>query len=148
MRALAPRILCRPWVLPMCVLFLKFCPNARSHLVLSFPPLLSLTYQEDFPVQQCDLVQGRGSATNHKCPFLVLCLESGAFGTTGHETPAFRLHHKSMSTNSGGCIVYGKGPSLHCCSSWMCLLSSVYLTSFGNIIALKPFTPFTSCIST
>ena len=30
----------------------EFCPNARSHLALSFPPLHHLSCQEDFPVPQ------------------------------------------------------------------------------------------------
>ena len=128
---------------------------------LSYSPVRSRS-KEEVPLQQ----------RTRKCPLLFLCLGSGAFGTTIHGTPALRLHSKSIPTISGGCVVYGKSPSLHCCSSWMCLFSFVYLTSFGGILALtslswsgntrppncscpavrnlqmKPFTPFTSCIPT
>ena len=107
--------------------------RCRIHSLYTFPALLQSPRRPP-----CSIVRSRSreevplQQQNPKCPCLLLCVGSGAFVTTNHGTPAFRPYSRSISTISGRCIVQGRGPSLHCCSSWICLFSFVYLTSFGN----------------
>ena len=114
----------------MFFLFFEFCPNARSHLALSFLPCVISLVRKTFPFNNEISFNGRGpsASTNKKCLLLlVLCLGSGAFGTTGHGTPTLRLHSKNTSTILGGYILYdrqvgrrqrGTLTSLACWCAW------------------------------